>query len=541
MKSFTHFIKEHEEKILEGAPSRPSGIRKYKGSSRKETVHFKSGDVYDLSDPGYDEEFKYYDGSGNGYIKDKEGHVYDVVTYNRQGDAGRIAGGSTSFGVTIKKANGKDDFTVSGFIAVFSNGWNVDCVADIEAGYYLEDYIAKYIVSSQEKAFGEIAKKGDKNAKSFDQGKAEKKAQREASFKERYAIIPKVVYWEVNSKGFDILKWSPSDGREGEEYANTKAEKESTPYFAKDENGNDNFKEKNKVWQELDKQMKDIKSRLDAQYLSVFKPTLENSVKYIFKTSDVNTLKGIAGTFNVKGNRFSRDSQFAIDTKTNKIVSIDAEKSRVTNDDLEYAVGDIISINKSDISPEMEKLFKAVSKAWMKVNGKKQTEYIANNWERIHKESSPYWNNRISKGDAKVSARKEYQDMVNKHDWDKSDKLQFSLSLIKDYVEGDLPNSDGPVEKPLSNPEPEKETKERGKNTKMNKNAEKAAYDKMTAWHEGKRKQNLANCSDAKLKMNYRICKELGYENEMDLLSKEAEKRGIDINESLSFAEFISL
>ena len=139
-------IRETIEKIFE-AMGKPSGIKKYKDSVRKETVHFKSGDIYDLSDPGYDEEFKYYDGSGNGYIKDKEGHVYDVVTWKSQGDAGRIAGGSTSFGVTIKKANGKDDFSVSGYIAIFSNGSNTECVSDIEAGYYLEDYIAKYYIN----------------------------------------------------------------------------------------------------------------------------------------------------------------------------------------------------------------------------------------------------------------------------------------------------------------------------------------------------------------------------------------------------------
>ena len=96
-----------------------------------------------------------------------------------------------------------------------------------------------------------------------------------------------------------------------------------------------------------------------------------------------------------------------------------------------------------------------------------------------------------------------------------------------------------PVEKPLENPEPkETEKKERGKNTVMSKGANKAAYDKMKAWHEGTRKQNLSNCSDAKLKMNYKVCKELGYDKEMGQIETEAKKRNL-VLESISLAEWV--
>ena len=87
------------------ASGKPSDLKKYKKTERKETVHFISGDIYDFSDPGYDDEFSYYDGSGNGYIKDKQGHVYDVIAHDSTSDAGRIAGGCQNFSVTIKKAN----------------------------------------------------------------------------------------------------------------------------------------------------------------------------------------------------------------------------------------------------------------------------------------------------------------------------------------------------------------------------------------------------------------------------------------------------
>lgn len=89
------------------ANQKPSDLKKYKTTERVEKVRFKSGDIYDLHDDGYVDDFTYYDGSGNGYIKDKEGHIYDVEAEESKGDAGMIAGGSTNYYVCIKKANGK--------------------------------------------------------------------------------------------------------------------------------------------------------------------------------------------------------------------------------------------------------------------------------------------------------------------------------------------------------------------------------------------------------------------------------------------------
>ena len=56
---------------------------------------------------------------------------------------------------------------------------------------------------------------------------------------------------------------------------------------------------------------------------------------------------------------------------------------------------------------------------------------------------------------------------------------------------------------------------------------------KMDAWHNGTRKQNVSSCSDAKLKINYNICKSKGYDKEAAELKKEADSRGLAL-ESLS-------
>ena len=71
------------------------------------------------------------------------------------------------------------------------------------------------------------------------------------------------------------------------------------------------------------------------------------------------------------------------------------------------------------------------------------------------------------------------------------------------------------------------EKQQRGKATELSKAAWNAAYDKMKAWHEGTRKQNIGAMSDAKLKHNYNVCKELGFDKEMKILKDEADKRNI--------------
>lgn len=531
MKSIQHFIFE--------ASGKPSDLKKYKHTERKETVHFKSGDIYDLSDPGYDDEFTYYDGSGNGYIKDKNGKVYDVIASTSTGDAGRIAGGSTSYYVCIKKADGEHDFVVTGYIAVFSRGSNTECVDDIRRGYYLEDYIAKYYTRENGSSkFKEIADRGDANAKSWETNKKDMEAERMHKFKMRYIQIPDTIYFEINDNGFTILDWHP--GR-SEELDAKEEELRKTRYWNDDNTKNQRHKE-------LDDEVKVLQKKADDLITSTFKALLIDKLSKVFKTKDINTLKGIGGKFYYIKQYYSKSTKksyisdtyvYGIDSKTKKIVKMLPQLGKIVNDDINFALDDMITVNKNKMNEKVEKLFKRVADEWKKANARKQTEYVKNNWERIQRESSSYWCNRIKTGEAKRCAIEEYEKYIKDHDWDSNKVLKFSLSLIQLYIEGDMTPDAEPVENPLENPEP-KEKKERGKNTVMSKGANKAAYDKMKAWHEGTRKQNLANCSDAKLKMNYKVCKELGYEKEMNQIKAEAEKRDIYL-ESISLNDMVLL
>ena len=531
MKDIRHYIFE--------ASGKPSDIKKYKQKERKETVHFKSGDIYDLSDPGYDDEFTYYDGSGNGYIKDKQGHVYDVVTSESTGDAGRIAGGSQSYYVCIKKANGKDDFVVTGYVAIFSKGSNTSCISDIKAGYYLEDYIAKYYNTYDHgEKFKELAEKGDKNAKSYSGEQADKRAQQAADFDSRYMRLPQNIPFEIANNGFQIIDWHPGKSDEVEAKRN---ERSQTKSWIKDENGRDI---KNPEWNKLNDEVNELQKKADDLLTEKLRTILISELSKVFKTKDIDSLKGISGSFVVpsiyskigkNGDKWAHVT-LAIDTKTKNIVTIAAELHKLRDSNITLKLADNITINKKFMSKKMETLFRTVAKAWKKANTG-QAQYVEDNWFRIQKDGGGYWNWNKNKSQAKREAAEEYKRLIKSMDFDKNDVLTFSLSLVQQYVQGDMEPDAEPIENPLENPEPKKE---RGKNTVMSKGANAAAYDKMKAWHEGTRKQNVANCSDAKLKMNYKVCKELGYEKEMGLLKAEADKRGIVI-ESMSIRDYLDI
>ena len=526
------------------ASSKPSDLRKYKRTERKETVHFRSSDMYDTKDPGYNDEFLYFDGSGNGYIKDKQGHVYDVITFDRNSDAGAIAGGSHDYFVTIKKANGKDDFRVHGWVAIMSKGSNTNCIGDIKAGYYLEDYIAKYWnkYDDKEGKFKELAEKGDKNAKAYDDQQSEKAQQNKNEFDSRYVVVPNNLSWDILDGKFTIRRLNLTN-------ASIKELENKRDEWLK-QNNLKSFEEEaknNPEYQKLNDAISNGYNELQSLIISVLEPVLLNKLQEVFKTKDLNSLSGLTGSFvydkqYIAGKKEHGYRALAIDTKKKQFVVIHTGDRKILNDNIDIQLNDIISIYKSAASEKMMNLFKKVSDAWHKANARKQGEYVKNNWEQIYHDSAGgyiYGNHSKTKGQAKEEAKRDFEQLVKDMDfnYDGKNKFTYSLSLVQTYVEGDMEPDAEPIEKPLENPEP-KEKKERGKDTKMSKGANAAAYDKMKAWHEGTRKQNLSNCSDAKLKMNYKVCKELGYEKEMREIETEAKKRDI-VLESISLNDYI--
>ena len=538
-------MKSISQNIFE-ASGKPSDLKKYKRTERKETVHFNGSDTFDTKDSGYDDEFSYFDGSGNGYIKDKQGHVYDVITSDRTGDAGAIAGGSHDYYVTIKKANGKDDFRVHGWIAIMSKGSNTGCIADIKAGYYLEDYIAKYWSKYGDKdgKFKELAEKGDKDAKPYDQQKAEKLQQKKDEFDSRYVSVPNDLSWDIVDGKFTIRYWNLTNASIKE------LEDKRTAWLKQNKlNSWDEETKNNPEYQKLNDAVSNGYKEFRSLIMSVLEPVLFNKLQEVFKTKDLKSLSGLAGSFVYDKKYMSGKKDYgyralAIDTKKKQFVVIHTGDRKVLDGSIDIQLNDAISVYKDKASEKMIELFKKVSESWKKANGRKQGEYVKDHWEKIYNDSAGYWGNHSkTKGQAKEEAKKNFEQLIKDMDfnyegYNKKNKFTYSLSLVQTYVEGDMEPEGEPIEKPLENPESSGEKKERGKNTKMSKGANAAAYDKMKAWHEGTRKQNLSNCSDAKLKMNYKVCKELGYEKEMKEIEDEAKKRELTL-ESISLNEYV--
>lgn len=71
---------------------------------------------------------------------------------------------------------------------------------------------------------------------------------------------------------------------------------------------------------------------------------------------------------------------------------------------------------------------------------------------------------------------------------------------------------------------------------KLSKSEFDKALTKMTDWHEGKRKQNVGACSPKKLQMYYKVCKQLGFDTEANILADEMAKKNVplpNLNESI--------
>lgn len=168
---------------------KPSNVD-LKSKARKVTNQYITGDIYDFHSPIESNEDTYVDHDGNGYIMDKTGREYPLSASISQGDAGRIAGGKTDYSVIIYFSgvtgpNGKEAYCrVEGYQAVFSSSSNTECIEDLQDGYYLEDYLAKYGKGNNsnipQELYDELVSRADANAVSY-------KAQKQASAEKRNA------------------------------------------------------------------------------------------------------------------------------------------------------------------------------------------------------------------------------------------------------------------------------------------------------------------------------------------------------------------
>lgn len=109
----------------------------------------------------------------------------------------------------------------------------------------------------------------------------------------------------------------------------------------------------------------------------------------------------------------------------------------------------------------------------------------------------------------------------------------IDFDKIEDEAETNIENqakSNGDEINKIEGAKTEKEAEEIvSKEVKLTPKERAAVEAKMKAWHEGTRKQNIKACSDGKLKINWQVCKELGYDAEVKKIEDEAKSRGLTL------------
>lgn len=492
--------------INEAAPKKPSGIIKSNTQLRKVINSYKFGDVYDTHTNTYDQEDTYSSTNSNGFIFDKNGNVYELISVSNQEDAGRIAGGTMNYKVTILNVNGQGgNIILTGYSAIFSQGSGTNIIPDIRRGYYLEDYLARNYYSIDRSCISlaePFVENGDKNAKSYEDHKSDRKKDKAAAFVERYLKIFQGSYkWEIDGNNI-IIKCS-----------------------------NDSVKE--------------LISNLTVQ-----------SIESTFNTK-ISNLTGFSGTLNIED--FSKKSLY-FDTKKKNLVWVDEKKEakgffdvviskyEIIPKPVNVILGDTITLRKDKITPEVNKW---LDKIWMDFKKEKRHEHadwVKKEAEKIYNEQNRY-RKIYTKAECNMRAEDHWNSLViNPSDPSKSNLLSYSIDLISKYIKNiesatsiEMPKPDTSYNDIEDLSSIVDEMPKRGQNTTMTKSMQKEAYKKMQDWHDGKRKQNITAMSDAKLKMNYKVCVELGFEEQIKILKSEAERRGVVLESKMTLVDYLYL
>ena len=455
---------------------KPSNVD-LKSNSRKVVNQYITGDIYDFHSPMESKEDTYVDHEGNGYIMDKTGREYPVSASISQGDSGRIAGGATNYYVTIYfpgivGTDGKEAYySVEGYTAIFSNGSNTGCVSDLQNGYYLEDYIAKYNSwrhNLPQELYDELIARADANATSYT-------TQRRAAAEKRNAKKDA----EINDK-YDFSYFE----KEG-----------SFPRFL--------FEIKNGTW------------------VSYNNDTPQAVTEFLIR-EDVVCGRPLSDFEGLKVELTLNGDKIGVDKTTGELVNLTSKKNKYGG--LNWSVGKPRLFNLLRLNVNDTPYAKAVCKYYKTHKEEFEGQDLVYHYTNMYTSKSGVFE--AVKDNYKILER-EY----DTRDW----LTNGNSYLKNFYVEGSVlkrvcelfPQSLQEL-KSLNRRAADFNV---NRGFKGYTNASEAET-KMIAWHNGERKQNVRSCSDAKLQAYYKICKRLGYEDEANKLKAEADSRGITLTES---------
>ena len=544
MKKLVNFLNEAK------SPA-PSALKKFKQGKDNVECEFIAGDIYDLSPENrYKDTVSYYKGDGDGYIMSKDGRVFDVKCSERTSDAGRIAGGSFHVNVTILRVGpNAENIDLSGYSAVFSNPSSPtygSLISDIKDGIYLEDYLAYHkddidYFARKTTWVKELIDAGDgTGSRTEKMKKRDAKIAKEESFNQRYCVINKNISFSCT--GGHSLEFYDNGGYD-------KIVAEIRPSSTKNK-GKGGMFGSGKAEQAV-KVPEDVNNAI----IEGFRPMAEAIVSNMFGSADAKGLK-FEFSISFEGQQKYDGPVFGWDIKNKKFAVLDMEKRKVLDRKYELRLscvyhrkyrGDTVEYSKFAL-----KFLEDASKIMVKSLGS-ESAYVAANYKSVMWGKS-YYGSKMKAGEAKEECKRQFAKM-------KGDKT-FSIDRYQFYITPKIAaevlggksykkffktaESEAPSETDVAQIETPEITNGPDKPKASTKSASETygkaygpAKEKMEKWHAGTRRQNLKNCNDGKLRMNYAICKELGFKTEMDLIKKEAESRGIILESMLSMKDYI--
>ena len=544
MKKLVNFLNEAK------SPA-PSALKKFKQGKDNVECEFIAGDIYDLSPENrYKDTVSYYKGDGDGYIMSKDGRVFDVKCSERTSDAGRIAGGSFHVNVTILRVGpNAENIDLSGYSAVFSNPSSPtygSLISDIKDGIYLEDYLAYHkddidYFARKTTWVKELIDAGDgTGSRTEKMKKRDAKIAKEETFNQRYCVINKNISFSCT--GGHSLEFYDNGGYD-------KIVAEIRPSSTKNK-GKGGMFGSGKAEQAV-KVPEDVNNAI----IEGFRPMAEAIVSNMFGSADAKGLK-FEFSISFEGQQKYDGPVFGWDIKNKKFAVLDMEKRKVLDRKYELRLscvyhrkyrGDTVEYSKFAL-----KFLEDASKIMVKSLGS-ESAYVAANYKSVMWGKS-YYGSKMKAGEAKEECKRQFAKMKGDKTFS-TDRYQFYITPeIAAQVLGSksyktffkTAESEAPSETDVAQIETPEITNGPDKPRASVKSASETygkaygpAKEKMEKWHAGTRRQNLKNCNDGKLRMNYAICKELGFKTEMDLIKKEAESRGIILESMLSMKDYI--
>ena len=544
MKKLVNFLNEAK------SPA-PSALKKFKQGKDNVECEFIAGDIYDLSPENrYKDTVSYYKGDGDGYIMSKDGRVFDVKCSERTSDAGRIAGGSFHVNVTILRVGpNAENIDLSGYSAVFSNPSSPtygSLISDIRDGIYLEDYLAYHkddidYFARKTTWVKELIDAGDgTGSRTEKMKKRDAKIAKEESFNQRYCVINKNISFSCT--GGHSLEFYDNGGY-------NKIVAEIRPSSTKNK-GKGGMFGSGKAEQAVQ-----VPEDVNNAIIEGFRPMAEAIVSNMFGSADAKGLK-FEFSISFEGQQKYDGPVFGWDIKNKKFAVLDIEKRKVLDRKYELRLscvyhrkyrGDTVEYSKFAL-----KFLEDASKIMVKSLGS-ESAYVAANYKSVMW-GKGYYGSRMKAGEAKEECKRQFAKMkgdktfsIDRYQFYVTPKIAAEVLGGKSYkkffktAESEAPSETdvAQIETPEITNGPDKPKASVKSASETYGKAYGPAKEKMEKWHAGTRRQNLKNCNDGKLRMNYAICKELGFKTEMDLIKKEAESRGIILESMLSMKDYI--